>query len=470
MTQHDPVTVGNPSEPTGSVPSDRLERIPVLTRSHRTWLVVLGLLLFFDFADLNTFAYAAPAIREEWGLSVGDVGLITAASFLGMFVGSVAGGRLADRFGRKRVMVAATLFYSLSSLASAVAVGVVDLAVYRVLTGVGLQAATVVLLTYISEMFPRRTRGRVQALVLAFSLLGIPAMAGFARWVVPHGDGSWRWIFVLGATGIVAAVVALRILPESVRWTAANGRGAESESLIARLEEETRRRTGADLPPVEPQPAPLPATPREVFRAPFGRRLVVLSGYLVLAVSMFYGFNAWLPTLLVENGFTTAQSLTFSSIVSIAACPGALLAMLFIDRIERRTAMLLVNIALAVLLVTFAVVDSYAVLLVCGFLIVLFMQAGVACTYAYLPEIFPTRLRAFGAGIGNGAGRLATFASTFLIASLLTGLGSSTVFAGLAAAAILAGLVIGLFGERTRNRSLEVISEDVPGAAREQLP
>jgi putative MFS transporter len=445
-------------------PSDRLDRIPVLTRSHRRWLVVLGVLLLFDMGDLNTFAYAAPAIREEWGLSVGDIGIITAASFLGMFVGSVLGGRLSDRFGRKRLIVAATVFYSLASLATALAGGVADLATYRILTGIGLQATTVVLLTYISEMYPKRSRGRVQALTLAFSLLGVSAVAGFARWVIPQGPGAWRWIFVLGAAGLVVALIAMRALPESVRWTSANGQGATSEALLARLEDEARSRVGGELPAVDRQPDPLPASPRELLRPPFGKRVLVLSVFMIVAVSVFYGFNAWLPTLLVENGFTTAQSLTFSSIISAAACPGALLAMLFIDRVERRAAIMAVNVLVAALLVAFAFLDNDAALLVCGFLIVLILQAGTACTYTYLPEIFPTRLRALGVGIGNGAGRLATFASSFLIAALLTGLGSGTVFIGLAVAALAAGLVMGVFGERTRDRSLELISEEATGA------
>lgn len=418
MTQPHPGTSttgsGTPS------PSDRLDRIPVLTRSHRRWLVVLGVLLLFDMGDLNTFAYAAPAIREEWSLSVGDIGIATAASFLGMSVGSVLGGQLSDRFGRKRLIVAATVFYSLASLATALAGGVADLATDRILTGIGLQATTVVLLTYISEMYPKRSRGRVQALTLAFSLLGVSAVAGLARWVIPQGPGAWRWIFVLGAAGLVVALIA--------------------------------------------QPAPLPASPRELLRPPFGKRVLVLSVFMIVAVSVFYGFNAWMPTLLVENGFTTAQSLTFSSIISTAACPGALLAMLFIDRVERRAAIMAVNVLVAALLAAFAFLDNYAALLVCGFLIVLILQAGTACTYTYLPEIFPTRLRALGAGIGNGAGRLATFASSFLIAALLTGLGSGTVFIGLAVAALAAGLVMGVLGERTRARSLEMISEDATGA------
>ncbi|MEU6573461.1 MFS transporter [Streptomyces sp. NPDC046805] len=439
--------------------SDRMERVPVLTRSHRTWMVLLGLLFFFDQSDINAFAFAAPAIREDWGMSVADVGLITAASFLGMFVGSIAGGRMADRYGRKRVIIGATFFYALFSLASAFAVSVADLAVYRVLTGVGLQAMTVVLLTYISEMYPSRLRGRVQALILAFSVLGIPAAAALARWVIPQGPDAWRWIFVAGSAGIVIALVALRALPESVRWNAANARGAASETVVARVEEQARAAIGGDLPPVEPLPAPAPASPRELLRPPLRKRLVVVSTFTMLALTVFYGFSAWMPTLLVENGFTTEQSLSFSSTVALAACPGALLAMLFIDRVERRTALTVIYSVSAALLLVFALVNSYPVLVAAGLLMVLASQAAGACGYTYLPEMFPTRLRALGVGIGNGAGRLAVVAGSFLIAFILGRFGDKAVFGCLVGAAVLAALVMGMFGERTRGRSLESLSD-----------
>ncbi|UZF48244.1 MFS transporter (plasmid) [Rhodococcus rhodochrous] len=81
--------------------------------------------------DLNALAYTAPAIREQWGLSIGQIGVATSAAFIGMFFGSIIGGRLADRFGRKRVCIGATLFYSLCSLLTAFSIGIVDLSIYR---------------------------------------------------------------------------------------------------------------------------------------------------------------------------------------------------------------------------------------------------------------------------------------------------------------------------------------------------
>ena len=83
----------------------RLDRLPVITRTHRTWVVLLGALFVFDLVDLNSFAYAAPALRTQWGLSIGTVGVVTSAGFVGMFLGAIVGGRLSDRIGRRPVLI-----------------------------------------------------------------------------------------------------------------------------------------------------------------------------------------------------------------------------------------------------------------------------------------------------------------------------------------------------------------------------
>lgn len=437
---------------------ERLNRIPVMTRTHRRWAAILAALLLLDMADLNTFAFAAPAIRADWNLSIGEIGAITSASFLGMFAGSLIGGHIADRIGRKKVILAATAFFSAFSLLSAFAVGLVDLAIYRVLTGFGLQAMTVVVLTYVAEMFPRLHRGRSQTWIVTLSLLGIPAMAWFTRWVVPFGPSAWRWIFVLGSVGLVVLVIVQRHLPESVRWLEANGRRKDGLAVVERIEREARAKTGTELPPTVAEPVVETGRVADLFRGGYLKRTIVLILTMMLALSGFYGFNAWMPTMFDEHGFTVAQSATYSAILSLAVFPGALAALLFIDKVERRTAVLVIYAAVSALLLVFGFAGSTGLLLASGILITMLLQTSVPCMYTYLPEIFPTNLRALGAGIGNGTGRLATFGSMFLIAAMLASFGFTTVTFYLAAVVLLAGLTIGTFGERTRGRSLEQIA------------
>ena len=100
--------------------SARLERLP-MTSVHRTVFLALSFAYFFELGDLNTFAYAAPAVIKEWGISVDTVALITSASFGGMFLGAVFGGVVADRIGRKRGMIWSLLLYAGFSLVNALA-------------------------------------------------------------------------------------------------------------------------------------------------------------------------------------------------------------------------------------------------------------------------------------------------------------------------------------------------------------
>lgn len=449
-----PPTIGAPTVDLAA----RLDRIPVATPAHRRWVGLLGFLFVFDLVDLNSFAYAAPALRTEWGLSIGGVGAITSAGFVGMFFGAIAGGRLSDRIGRRPVLVGAVFFYSLFSLLSALATGPLMLGVLRVLTGFGLQAMTGVLLVWVSEMFPRALRGRYQAMLLAIGLAGVPIAAWVARLVVPTGPDAWRWIFVVGALGAIGGVVALRILPESVRWCAAHDRtGAAQEELVARLEAQAVEKTGQPLPaPVAERPV-VPGRLTELLRGATLRKTVVAAAACVFLILSFYGFSSWVPTLLVERGYSTAESLTYSSILAIAAVPGALLAMPIIDRFERKSVILVLEIAVAVLLLLFGLIDHPAAIIVCGFGAAMLMQTGVATLYTYIAEVFPLHLRGLGSGIANGSGRLAGVVGGFLVAALYTGTGLTGVFTYLALAALGMGLVMALFGERTTNRRLEDI-------------
>jgi MFS transporter, putative metabolite:H+ symporter len=458
MPAESPSGAGTSTGPTTDLAA-RLDRIPVITPTHRRWVGLLGFLFVFDLVDLNSFAYAAPALRQEWGISIGEVGAITSAGFVGMFLGAIVGGRLSDRIGRRPVMIGAVFFYSLFSLLSAFATGPLMLGGLRVLTGFGLQAMTGVLLVWVSEMFPRALRGRYQAMLLAIGLAGVPIAAWVARLVVPMGVGAWRWIFVVGALGAIGGVVALKVLPESVRWSAAHGRPGDPR-IVESMEREAEARTKES---VEPLPAPVPDRPvvpgkvSELLRGATLRKTVVAAGACVFLILSFYGFSSWVPTLLVERGYSTAESLTYSSILAIAAVPGALLAMPIIDRFERRTVVLSLQVVVAVLLLLFGLIDHPAAIIVCGFGAAMLMQTGVATLYTYIAEVFPLHLRGLGSGIANGSGRLAGVLGGFLVAALYSGLGLTSVYVYLAVAALLMGLVLGLFGERTTNRRLEDI-------------
>ncbi|MEU6129564.1 MFS transporter [Saccharopolyspora sp. NPDC047091] len=447
----------------------RLDRLPHTTRSHRTWMVLLGALFIADLADLNVLSYAAPAIREQWGLSVQQIGHLTSLSFLGMFAGALAGGRLADRFGRRRVVIGATLFYAAASLLCALAPNFALLGVFRLLSGLGVQAVTGVLIVYIAEMFPQRRRGRIQALMLGIGLLGVPFIAGAARLLVPLGDSSWRWMFVVAAVGLVPAAVAWFALPESARWLLVQDREAEAERIIARLEREAGLAPDQDVvraaeqdvartaaPDRGPDRAPLAA----LFRGRTRRTTTVTSMVMVFHILGFYGFNAWVPTLLVEQGYSHETTLTITTVFAIAPFAGALAGTLVADRWERKTVSLVLAASSAAAIGLFAVGQQLWLVVLGGFLATLLLQTNTAVLYSYLPEVFPTALRGAGAGLANGMGRLAGTVNGVLIAAVFAVFGFSGAFLAAALFILCQGLVLFTFGERTTGRRLTDTVDD----------
>ncbi|MFK4548069.1 putative MFS transporter [Streptomyces tendae] len=441
------------ASPRGDELIARFDRLPRMTSAHWRWLPLLGLLSLGDTVDINALSYAAPAMRKNWGLSISQIGNLTSLSFLGMFIGALVGGRLADRYGRKRMILIGTMLYSLSSILCGLSPNFAVLGVFRTLSGVGIAATIGVLSVYVAEMYPTKVRGRIQAAVLGVGLLGVPFAAFSAKLLVPLGSEAWRWVFVIGAVGLVPAVLAVFLLPESVRWLIAAGRYEEATRLVSGLE---LRYSGELPPPVLTVPAAPPARGKvaDLFTGSQRRITIVTALSLMSGIVAFYGFNSWVPTLLDERDHSTDTALTITTILSIAPPIGALVGMLVTDRWQRRYVLAAISLTTAVLMVVFAVTTSLWPTIVVGFLISMFLQSNAVTVYAYLPEVFPTTLRGLGAGLGNGAGRLAGIGGAALVAAIYAVAGFVGVFLTTALFSLVTAVILGLFGENTQNRSL----------------
>jgi putative MFS transporter len=431
----------------------RLDRLPI-TSVHRRIVKLLGYVFFFELGDLNSFAFAAPAVREAWQLSITTIGRITAASFVGMFVGATTAGWLSDRIGRKRALILTTMWYSSFSLLNAFAWNVTGLFITRLLTGIGLSAMTVVGMTYISEMFPARNRGTYQGWIMTIGLCGIPATAYVARFIIPVADWSWRAVFVWGSLGLLFPLFARR-LEESPRWSENHGRIEQAEAALARIEQEAEREAG-------PLPATVPTTVPPAAPGGFGAllspgtrgRTALLVSVWVFQTLGFYGFNAWVPTLLTERGFSIVNSLERTSLMQIGAVPGAWIAAQISDRWERKSLIALVALAIATCGMIYGLSFRTSTIVVFGFLVAMGQQVFAPLLYAYTPECFPTAVRNTGAGVSYGLGRLGNAFGPLLVAFLFNNYGYSSVFMYIATCWALVAILITVFGPQTRGRML----------------
>ncbi|WP_334172683.1 MFS transporter [Sinomonas sp.] len=446
----------------------RLDRLPI-TKAHKIALVTLSFVFLFEFGDLNTFAYVAPALVKHLRFSVQDVAIVTSAAFLGMAVGAIFGGRVSDLIGRKRALLYSTLVFSVFSLINAAGFNVPTFVAFRFLTGVGLSAMVVAATTYISEVMPGAKRGRMQSAVMAVGLAGIPFMSFSARGIVPLGSETWRLVFVLGSAALLA-VPALLVLPESPRWLVHKDRLQAAEDVIARLEGlagplAPLRETAAASTAVQPS-----LGYRNLFHGRTGRTTLFLAVVWIFQTLGFYGFVAWVPTLLAQHGFSVAESLGFSALTTIGAVPGALLAWPMTDRLGRKGPLVVVSLATAASGLAYGLTFNPVAIVVFGFCVNLLIQTFATLLYAYSPELFPTGLRNAGHGLVYGTGRLANIFGPMIVAAIFAGLGYQAVFVYIAACWLVVAVAIAVFGPRTGRQPLETVSEETAAASPVKAP
>ncbi|MFE6887699.1 MFS transporter [Streptomyces sp. NPDC057694] len=433
---------------------NRLDRLPI-SRFHKLTLLAVSFAYFFEFADINSFATTAPKLVDVWGVTVDQVAYVTSLSFVGMFIGSLVGGVIADRWGRKRALLWTTLFFALFSFASVFSWDLVSLGVFRVLTSAGLSAMTVVAVVYVNEMYPAAVRGKYQAYAIVIGICGTPVTNLIASLVVPHNDWSWRLVYLWGSLGILL-VLFTRHLKESPRWHESRGDHAAADAVLREIEAQVAMERGP-LPEPAPPVDEVPST-----RAPL--KLLLQKKYLyptllltVLWVTQtigFFGYSSWAPTLLAKEGFSVEKSVFYVALTTVGAPLGSYLASLVTDRFERKWSLTAFGVVIAVCGLLYGLTFSPALIVVFGFLVNFFERGYTALAYAYSPELFDTPGRSLGTSVSYGLGRLSNAAGPLIVAALYNGHGYQSVFFFIAGTWTVGALVLAVFGPRTRRARL----------------
>ncbi|WP_019928630.1 MFS transporter [Nocardia sp. BMG111209] len=441
--------------------SNRLDRLPI-SRFHKVILAAVAIAYFFEFADINSFSITAPRLIKLWKVGVNEIAWVTSLSFIGMFIGSLLAGWLADRFGRKRALIWTTLEFSVFSLAAVFSWDIGSLAAFRILTSAGLSAMTVVAVIYVNELFPSAVRGKYQAYAIVIGICGTPATNFIASGVVSISPWSWRLVYLWGALGLVVLIFSRR-LTESPLWHENRGDYAAAEAVLRDIE----ARVSAEHGPL-PEPAPEVVADRPG-KAPW--TLLLQRRYLlptllltVLWVTQsigFFGYSTWAPSLLAKQGFSVQSSTLYVALSTVGAPLGSYLAALVTDRFERKWCLVAFGAVIATCGLLYGLTFTPVMIVAFGFLVNLFERGYTALGYAYSPELFDTRTRSLGTGVSYGLGRLSNAAGPLIIAHLYTWSGYRSVFYFIAAVWMVGAVVLALFGPRTRDRRTAATPEPV---------
>jgi sugar porter (SP) family MFS transporter len=449
-----------------------------------------GFLFGFDSSVING---AVDAIQGQFDLGSTLTGFAVAVALLGCAVGAWAGGRLADRLGRTKVMVLGAVLFFVSSILSAAAFAVWDLILWRVLAGVGIGIASVIAPAYIAEIAPAALRGRLGSLQQLAITLGIfsallsdqllQEAAGGASETLWLGWEAWRWMFLVAVIpAAVYGILALRI-PESPRYLVAQGRRDEAVEVLRSVlgpDEDPEQRVTQIEQTIEKDKA---VAEKASLRGPrFGLLPVVWVGILLSVFQQFVGINVifyYSTTLWQAVGFDESQSFLVSTITSVTNVAVTFIAIALIDKVGRRPILLTgsagMTIALAVMALAFTQASGSGedvslpspwgpvALVAANAFVVFFGASWGPLVWVLLGEMFPNRIRAAALGVAAAAQWIANFVITVTFPPMLSQFGATGPYLMYAIFAALSFVfVLGKVPE-TKGVELEDM-EDLPPA------
>jgi SP family sugar:H+ symporter-like MFS transporter len=465
-------------KPTPSTTPAHLRRVTFLAAA-----AALGGFLFgYDSAVING---AVTGIQDHFKVGSTETGTIVAVALLGSAVGAAVAGRLADHFGRIRVMQLAAALFAVSAVGSSLPTGVWELGAWRTLSGIAIGLASLIGPTYIAEVSPARYRGRFASFQQAAIVLGI-FTSQLVNWGIAKGAGgasqnrlgsldAWQWMLMAGVVPAIAYLVFASLIPESPRYLIANGKTDEAREVLRQVEDPS-----VD---VDAQTAQIALSLAQGTRARLGdlvsRRFgllpIVWAGIGLAVFQQLVGINVifYYSSILWQSvGINQSGSLLISVSTSIVNIVGTVVAMLLIDRIGRKPLALAGSVGMTVSLALAAWAFSAktgsgsnisiphlqgTVALVAAHSFVFFFAAswGVIL-WVMVGEMFPLRIRAAAMSVATAFNWIANWAVTETFPRM-AGWNLSATYVIYALFALISVGFIARFVRETNGRELESV-------------
>jgi MFS transporter, putative metabolite:H+ symporter len=440
----------------------RMERMP-LTRTQIRARIIVGTATFFDGYDSLVMGLVMPVLASAWGLSTAQIGFLLSGTFFGQLLGAILFPYLAERYGRLRSASYSIWVVGIFALVCAASWSFTSLIFSRVLQGIGIGGEIPVAATYINEIAHSKTRGRfflMYEAAFAFGYLICTLLA-----VLLVSSYGWKVMFLIGACPAFVAAIMRRTLPESPRWLASKGRTKEADEIVSTMEREAEAKLGTSLPAPDFSVAPPPVRKgtdlRELFSSYYRMRTFVVWSIWGLSFFVTQALNSWLPTIYRQELHLSVQrSLEFTLATHCISIGSAIAVALAIDHVGRRIwigSALLIG-ALALLTLAIQGAHDPIFMLICA-TIANFCLASVSVSiYVFTSELYPTRMRALGCGMGSTVRNVFTTLSPTMVALMLTNYGLPGVFTMLGLAPLIPCLMVFAYGTETKGRVLEEVS------------
>ncbi|MBO1579586.1 MFS transporter [Bacillus sp. XF8] len=391
--------------------------------SKRKLLGIAGLGWLFDAMDVGMLSFVIVALQKEWGLSSQEMGWIGSINSIGMAVGALVFGILADKMGRKSVFIITLLLFSIGSGLTALSTTLTVFLILRFLIGMGLGGELPVASTLVSESVEAHERGKVVVLLESFWAGGWLIAALISYFVIPKY--GWQVAMVLSAIPALYALYLRWNLPDSPRFEKVE----KKQSVITNI--------------------------KAVWSLEYRKATIMLWVLWFCVVFSYYGMFLWLPSVMVLKGFSLIKSFQYVLIMTLAQLPGYFTAAWFIERLGRKFVLVTYLIGTACSAYVFGIADSLTTLLIAGMFLSFFNLGAWGALYAYTPEQYPTAIRGTGAGMAAAFGRIGGILGPLLVGYLVASKAPLSLIFTIFCGSILIGvLAVVMLGQETKQQEL----------------
>jgi putative MFS transporter len=417
----------------------------------RKLFVIFSLVWAADAMQVLAIGFSAPSIAKSFGITVPQALQTGTLFFVGMLIGAFVFGRLADRYGRRPILLSAVLIDAIFGVASAFSPSFEWLLLARLLTGIGVGGTLPVDYAMMAEFLPSDRRGRWLVWLESLWAVGTVALAILALFAGTQGGDAWRTIFFVTGVPALIGVLVRFYVPESPLYLNRTGKSDEARQVLQRMARENG--TNVEIGPLKPEEQKQQSV-FALFSPQLRRRsILLLVAWFAISIS-YYGVFVYLPVQLSAQGFGFMRGQYFLILIALVQIPGYALAAYGVEHWGRKPTLIGFILLSAVGSLAYGLGTSSVVVVGVTLLMSFALLGTWAGVYAFTPEVYPTRLRGSGMGAAGAVARAGGLLAPSVVAPIMaTNFTLALVtIAGLLAAA---AFCVSLMDVETMGRPLE---------------
>ncbi|MGZ9815866.1 MFS transporter [Peribacillus simplex] len=432
--------------------------------SFHIWLVFwLFLVILFDGYDVVIYGAVVPSLIKEWGISDVTAGAIGSYTVMGTAAGAIVFGLLADKLGRKKIILLTIFLFSFFTMLSGFANGPTMFIIFRVIAGIGLGGVMPNVIALTTEFAPKHIRSALVSFVFCGYSVGAIAAALTSRSLLP--TAGWEPVFWLAGIPLLFFPFLIKIIPESVSFLIQTGKVEEAKKVLAKIDPTINVKEAIELKKPDERAPGSPVI--KLFEKKRALSTVMFWISCFSAFILIYSMNTWLPRLMMQAGYDLKSSLTFIAVMQIGAIVGTIVFGRLVDKLGFKKVLVPLffcgAIALSLIGFTNSPFIAYALISVIGA-----ASVGVQnMSNAFVSQYYPTEMRSTALGSTMAFGRMGGIVAPTFVGILLTmNLQPQYNFAAIASAAVLGGFSLLFVQEKYGNYNK---GADQPESAEDRL-